>query len=161
MKFCPECGTKRIEEAKFCHECGYKFIFVSKEEVRNEMKEEPVSIEEIQGTENVETEEHNEPNFVLLGSDGKTDEQRRDDHLNVALNHIKSTESYKAMKAADKVMTPTKEFASELAKEKLEEGKEAAKEIVRKAANKVVDHVKKHGTEYAFNAGKFILTKKQ
>lgn len=27
MKFCPECGTKRIESSKFCYECGYNFTY--------------------------------------------------------------------------------------------------------------------------------------
>jgi zinc-ribbon domain len=31
MKFCPDCGTKRIDNAKFCHECGYKFSISSQE----------------------------------------------------------------------------------------------------------------------------------
>ncbi|MDQ0246477.1 WD40 repeat protein [Bacillus fengqiuensis] len=25
MKFCPECGTKRINDSKFCHECGFNY----------------------------------------------------------------------------------------------------------------------------------------
>jgi uncharacterized membrane protein YvbJ len=25
MKFCIDCGTERIENAKFCHECGFKY----------------------------------------------------------------------------------------------------------------------------------------
>lgn len=29
MNYCPECGTKRLEQAKYCHHCGFKFIQLS------------------------------------------------------------------------------------------------------------------------------------
>lgn len=162
MKYCPECGTKRVVNAKFCHECGFKFISISNEEVKDEIND-----EQVQDSITVETKEHNEPNFVLLDKVGKSEEQRRieqSEQISSAVKVIKErmegSKSYKAMVATEKVKASAKEFASDLANEKFEKGKEAAKEFVSKAADQVIDHVKEHGVEYAIKLGKIILTKK-
>jgi hypothetical protein len=34
MNFCPDCGVKRIQEAKYCHNCGYSFLKMTNPETK-------------------------------------------------------------------------------------------------------------------------------
>ncbi|MBU8881117.1 zinc ribbon domain-containing protein [Bacillus sp. FJAT-29790] len=138
MKFCPECGTKRIEESKFCHECGYKFLSHSLEpEIEKEVHEPSIPQQEFDDKSTQEifdiffkNEELEEAQKLLSAKNAQVIEDLE--------KAIQDLHSIKYTKDTDSISYKAKSAAKDIAKTVAENSIEQVKESANNYATDIV-----------------------
>jgi hypothetical protein len=174
MKFCPECGTKRFENAKFCHECGFGFQMIEgiglngkgekieESSSQNQVNQDPTddAPTEFQGFEDIfntffgETQTPENEEVKLKAAKYPEENQQEDTPWFDTENFEQNMQKI----LAEKEINIRVESIGSNAKTK---AKTIAKEMATQAADKAIDHLKENGIEYAKMIAKTIITKKK